>query len=75
MLKLEKVVLAKNQLDQIVTPSTSAWFEFYKINSDDNIESKTNSQFYKEDFIGIRFLAESNKLTYAPFREYQYTKQ
>lgn len=61
MLKLEKMMLVMSAKDTIVFPKSSAWFEFYDRRGKEIIPLK-ESEFYKQDFIGIRELDEQGKL-------------
>lgn len=61
ILKLEKMMLVMSVKDTIVQPKTSAWFEFYDRRGKDVIPLK-ESEFYKQDFIGIKKLDEEGKV-------------
>ena len=66
MLELEKVLLIVNQEDELVDPPTSGWFDYYDSNSRKMVYKK-DSDFYLNDYIGIRGLDEQNKILYAKF--------
>ena len=66
IMNLEKVLLVVNRDDEIVDPTTSGWFDYYNQNSDEILQRK-DSNFYKDDYIGIRYLEENNRITFAKF--------
>lgn len=55
IMALDKVLLVINEDDEIVYPTTSGWFDFYKPNSNDLLQRR-DSNFYKENHLGIRYL-------------------
>lgn len=65
--KLEKVLLIKNSDDTVVTPINSAWFEFYDKDGK-NIVPLKESEFYLKDFIGLRYLIENDRVSFAEFK-------
>lgn len=58
---LQKVLLIKNSDDTVITPKESSWFEFYDSKGEEIIPLK-NSDFYVNDYLGLRFLSENNRL-------------
>lgn len=60
---LEKVVLIMNEKDTVVTPPSSAWFEFYD-GATNKVLPLKESKFYKEDYIGLRALDEAGKIKF-----------
>lgn len=58
---LNRVLLIKNLNDTVITPRESSFFEFYDADGE-NIVPLKNSTFYIEDWLGLRFLDENNKL-------------
>jgi len=60
---LEKMMLVMNNKDTIVIPKTTAWFEFYD-QKGDNVVKLRESNFYINDFIGIRDLDEKGKIVF-----------
>jgi palmitoyl-protein thioesterase len=59
--KLNKVLLIKNLNDTVITPRESSFFEFF----DENglaIVPLINSTFYREDWLGLRYLNDNKKL-------------
>ena len=64
---LEKVKLIKNNNDTTIVPRESSWFEFYDFDGNDIVPLK-ESDFYKNDYIGLRKLDEEGKLSFATFR-------
>ena len=65
---LEKVKLIKSKDDSVIVPRDSSWFMFYDIEGKEIVPLE-ESQFYKEDFIGLRKLNEEGKVTFATFRD------
>lgn len=59
---LEKLVLVKFNQDSMVVPRDSSWFEFYAPGSSSKILPLEESAIYKEDWIGLKQLAESGRL-------------
>lgn len=62
-MELEKVVLIMNESDTVVTPPSSAWFEFYDKETDKVMPLKESS-FYKDDYIGLRELDSQGKVKF-----------
>jgi palmitoyl-protein thioesterase len=58
---LQKVLLIKNSNDTVITPKESSWFEFYDYMGEEIISLK-NSDFYINDYLGLRILNENNRL-------------
>lgn len=63
---LEKVKLIKSKDDTVIVPKDSSWFMFYDLEGKEIVPLE-ESQFYKEDFIGIRKLNEEGKVTFTTF--------
>ena len=61
-LMLEKVVLIKFSEDTVIIPRETAWFEFYDNNK--KVVDLKDSEFYKNDFIGVRKLYEQAKISF-----------
>jgi len=61
---LNLMVLLISSVDTIIIPKESSWFEFYDMNSDSVVIPLNQSQFYQEDFIGIRYLDEQKRLKF-----------
>jgi palmitoyl-protein thioesterase len=57
---LEKVVLIKFSEDTMIIPKETAWFQFYDSNHE--VQDIEETDFYKQDFIGLRKLTEENKI-------------
>ncbi len=66
MTKLNKVMLIKGKKDTVITPRESSWFEFYDFEGR-NIVKLENSDFYINDYIGIRKLNEEGKIYFVEF--------
>jgi palmitoyl-protein thioesterase len=64
---LEKVKLIKNKNDTVITPRESSWFTFYDFEGN-NIIPLRESEFYIQDFIGLRKLNEEGKVEFTEFR-------
>ncbi|KAJ6229399.1 lysosomal thioesterase ppt2 [Anaeramoeba flamelloides] len=62
IISLDQFVMVKSLIDNTVVPKESAWFDFYDENM--KVVSYNTTTAYKEDWIGIRTLAESNRLFY-----------
>jgi len=60
--KLEKIVLIKFKKDELVSPKESAWFQKY--DSNNQVEDLENSDFYKNDYLGLRYLNENKKIKF-----------
>ena len=65
---LEKVKLIKSKDDSVIVPRDSSWFMFYDFEGKEIVPLE-ESQFYKEDFIGLRKLNEEGKVTFSTFRD------
>ena len=65
---LEKMMLVKNLGDTVITPVESSWFEFYDFQGEEIIPLR-ESDFYTEDWIGIRKLDEEGKISFVEFKE------
>lgn len=63
---LEKVMLVKSKNDTVITPIESSWFEFWDKEGKEIVPLR-ESQFYKEDFIGLRKLDEEGKVSFVEF--------
>ena len=60
---LEKVKLIKAKRDSVIVPRESSWFEFYD-NKGENIIPLKESDFYINDYIGLRKLDEEGKVQF-----------
>ena len=65
---LEKVKIIKSHQDSVITPRDSSWFEFFDKEGREIVPLQ-ESDFYKNDNIGLRKLMEEGKVTFAEFRE------
>jgi len=63
---LERVVLIKFSQDTIIIPRETAWFQFFDQNN--NVVDLWNQPFYLEDFIGLRYLHEQNRISWVELR-------
>ena len=59
---LEKVVLIKFAEDSMIIPKETAWFQFFDENK--NVVDLVESDFYKQDFIGVKKLNEEKKIEF-----------
>ena len=66
IIKLNKVMLVKGNKDTVISPKESSWFEFYD-EKGQNIIPLNESKFYIDDFIGIRYLNENQKIDFVLF--------
>lgn len=60
---LEKVCLMMNEKDTVISPASTAWFEFYD-KEQNKVLPLRESTFYQEDFIGLRQLDEAGKVKF-----------
>ncbi|KAJ6244248.1 lysosomal thioesterase ppt2 [Anaeramoeba flamelloides] len=62
IISLDHFVIQRSTDDSTVVPGESAWFDFY----DENLKvvSYNKTTAYKEDWLGLRTLSESNRLIY-----------
>ena len=65
---LEKFKMIKSKQDTTITPKESSWFEFYDKEGKEIVPLE-ETEFYKQDFIGLRKLMEDGKVIKAEFRE------
>eukprot|EP00041_Stephanoeca_diplocostata_P019665 m.427572 g.427572 ORF g.427572 m.427572 type:complete len:311 (+) comp21363_c1_seq6:296-1228(+) len=59
---LNTYALCYSELDTIVIPRTSPWFQFYAIGSDTKVVEWNQTRSYLEDWIGLKLLQDSGKL-------------
>jgi len=64
MMNLNNLVLFYSEIDKIVIPKQSGWFEFYEPNSqnDSSVVPLKKSDLYIDDWIGLRYLDEQGRL-------------
>lgn len=62
---LEYVVLVKFAADTVIIPKETAWFQFW--NAQEQVLYLNQQDFYNYDFIGLRYLVESNKVNFVTF--------
>ena len=65
---LERVKLIKSKEDTVITPKDSSWFEFYDKNGVEIVPLEL-SDFYIDDYIGLRKLNEEGKVEFTEFAE------
>ena len=65
---LEKVKLIKSREDTVITPRESSWFEFYDKEGKEIVPLEF-SDFYLDDYIGLRKLNEEGKVEFVEFAE------
>jgi len=63
---LEKVKLIKGKKDTVIVPRESSWFEFYDYDGKTIIPLE-ESDFYINDYIGLRKLMEEGKVSFVEF--------
>ena len=66
IMDLNRILLVKFSEDTMIIPRETAHFEFYDENDEVKLLSETD--FYKEDYIGIRKLVEENKVQFEEFK-------
>jgi palmitoyl-protein thioesterase len=59
---LEKMLLIKFSTDTMIIPKETAWFQFY--DSNHNVVNLEDSEFYKNDYLGIRTLNEGKRIQF-----------
>jgi palmitoyl-protein thioesterase len=59
---LEKIVLIKFSEDSMIIPKETAWFQFY--DESHKLLPLEESEFYKNDFIGVKKLNEEKKIQF-----------
>ncbi len=68
IISLNKMLLVKGSLDTIISPRESSWFEFYD-QTGLRIVPLKQSDFYKNDYLGIKALDQKNKLKFVSFNK------
>ena len=68
IMNLNKMLLIKGTQDTIISPRESSWFEFYDKKGEKIVPLK-QSDFYKDDYLGIKALDEQKKLIFATFNQ------
>lgn len=64
---LHSYILVYAEMDEVVIPSTSPWFQFFKAGSLHDITHWNETEAYRENFIGLRTLDEQGKLFHYGF--------
>jgi len=59
---LNNMVLLYSTVDTIIIPKTSGWFEFFAPNSENTVIPLKDSDFYKDDWLGLKYLDDSGRL-------------
>lgn len=62
-LMIQKMLILKGSVDEIITPISSSYFEYWDDEGKEIVPLK-ESKFYKEDFIGLRQLDEEGKVQF-----------
>jgi palmitoyl-protein thioesterase len=65
-MKLEKAMFVKNANDTVIIPKESSWFEFF--DRDMNLVKLVDSDFYVNDYIGLRYLNEANRVQFVEWQ-------
>ena len=68
IMNLNKMLLVKGSLDTIISPRESSWFEFYDKKGEKIVPLK-QSDFYINDYLGIKALDQKNKLKFVTFNQ------
>jgi len=61
MMSLNNMACVFTTIDDIVVPKESGIFEFYAPNSQSYVVPLNETEFYQEDWLGIRYLDENDK--------------
>jgi palmitoyl-protein thioesterase len=51
-----------SEVDVIIIPKESGWIEFFAPNSETNVIPLEQSDLYLEDWIGVKYLDDNNRL-------------
>jgi len=62
MMSLNNLVLLQSTVDDIIQPPSSGWFQSYAPNNDDLVIPLRESDLYIQDWLGLKYLDEQNKL-------------
>jgi len=62
LVKLNNAILMFSDDDNVIRPQASGWFEFFAPDQDKTVVPLTQSDFWLQDFVGVRALSESDKL-------------
>ena len=68
IISLNKMLLVKGSLDTIISPRESSWFEFYDKKGEKIVPLK-QSDFYINDYLGIKALDQKKKLKFVTFNQ------
>ena len=68
IMNLNKMLLVKGSLDTIISPRESSYFEFYDKKGEKIVPLK-QSDFYINDYLGIKALDQQNKLKFVTFNQ------
>jgi palmitoyl-protein thioesterase len=63
---LEKLVLVMFEDDTMIIPKETAWFGFYDVDGETLVKME-DSDFYKQDYIGMKKLNEAGKANFVSF--------
>eukprot|EP01136_Pigoraptor_vietnamica_P028052 Opistho-1_new@85140 len=64
ILSLNTFVMSYSQIDDVIAPPRSGWFEFFAPNSHTDIVDLKNDTIYINDTFGLRTLDETGRLVY-----------
>jgi palmitoyl-protein thioesterase len=64
---LNHLVLVMFQQDNILIPPQTAWFGYYADNDFETVLATNETDLYKEDWIGLRTLDQSGRVSYITF--------
>jgi len=65
-MSLNNLVLVKFTEDTMVTPRESEWFGWYVEGQDEVTVPVENTTLYQEDWIGLKYLMDNNKVDFIP---------
>jgi len=60
--KLNNAILMFSDKDNVIRPQASGWFEFYVPGQQKVVQNLFESDFYTQDFIGLKALNETHRL-------------
>ncbi|XP_046558911.1 LOW QUALITY PROTEIN: palmitoyl-protein thioesterase 1-like [Haliotis rubra] len=64
LLKLKNMVLVMFLQDTMVQPKESEWFGFYEPGQTEKLYNMTQSDLYKNDYLGLKTLYQSGRITF-----------
>lgn len=62
LLSLANFVMVYSTIDDVIVPRESGWFEFYAPDKHDSVVPLRQTDYYQQDWLGLRTLDESKRL-------------